>query len=103
MGGAQRGAAPEWPPLRVYFGITVILSLDGWTAGRVWRGKLLALREEDFAMAARVVGASETPVIGRHLLPAFMSHIIVSITLAIPGMTLAGTRSASWASPCALR
>ena len=82
----------EWPPLRIYFGITVILSLVGWTGlARVVRGKLLSLREEDFAMAARLAGASETRVIGRHLLPAFMSHIIVSITLAIPGMILAET------------
>ena len=83
---------PEWPPLRIYFGITVILSLIGWTGlARVVRGKLLSLREEDFATAARLAGASETRVIGRHLLPGFMSHIIVTITLAIPGMILAET------------
>jgi len=83
---------PEWPPLRIYFGITVILSLIGWTGlARVVRGKLLSLREEDFATAARLAGASEARVIGRHLLPGFMSHIIVTITLAIPGMILAET------------
>ena len=83
---------PEWPPLRIYFGITVILSLIGWTGlARVVRGKLLSLREEDFAAAARLAGASETRVIGRHLLPGFMNHIIVTITLAIPGMILAET------------
>ena len=82
----------QWPPLRIYFGITVILSLVGWTGlARVVRGKLLALREEDYAMAARVAGASEQRIIARHLLPAFMSHIIVTVTLAIPGMILAET------------
>ena len=82
----------QWPPLRIYFGITVILSLVGWTGlARVVRGKLLALREEDYAMAARVAGASEVRIIARHLLPAFMSHIIVTVTLAIPGMILAET------------
>ena len=83
---------PEWPPVRIYFGITVILSLIGWTGlAPVVRGKLLSLREEDFATAARLAGASEARVIGRHLLPGFMSHIIVTITLAIPGMILAET------------
>ncbi|MGQ9630117.1 MAG: ABC transporter permease [bacterium] len=83
---------PHWPPLRVYFGITIILSIIGWTGlARVVRGKLLALREEDFAMAAMIAGASEFRIIVRHLLPAFASHIIVSITLAIPGMILGET------------
>ena len=82
----------QWPPLRVYFGITVILSLVGWTGlARVVRGKLLSLREEDFTMAARLAGASESRIIGRHLIPAFMSHIIVTMTLAIPYMILAET------------
>ena len=82
----------QWPPLRVYFGITVILSLVGWTGlARVVRGKLLALREEDYAMAARVAGASEGRIIAGHLIPAFMSHIIVTVTLSIPGMILAET------------
>ncbi len=82
----------QWPPLRIYFGITVILSLVGWTGlARVVRGKLLALREEDYAMAARVAGATEARIIAGHLIPAFMSHIIVTVTLAIPGMILAET------------
>jgi peptide/nickel transport system permease protein len=83
---------PHWPPLRVYFGITIILSIIGWTGlARVVRGKLLSLREEDFAMAARLAGASEMRIITRHLLPAFMSHIVVSLTLSVPGVILAET------------
>ena len=82
----------EWPVLRVYFGITIILSLIGWTGlARVVRGKLLSLREEDFVTAARVAGAGELRIIRKHLLPSFLSHIVVSITLRIPQMILGET------------
>jgi len=81
---------PHWPPLRVYFAITIILSLIGWTwLARQLRGKVLALREEDFVMAARLAGASDGWIIFRHLIPATFSHIIVISTLAIPAMILA--------------
>lgn len=82
----------DWDPLRVYFAITVILSLIGWTGlARVVRGRFLSLREEDFVMAARLDGASEMRIILGHMLPAFTSHIIAAITLAIPGMILSET------------
>jgi peptide/nickel transport system permease protein len=82
----------SWPPLRVYFAITVILSLIGWTGlGREVRGRFLSLRGEDFVTAARLDGASELRVIGVHLVPSFMSHIIASLTLAIPQMILSET------------
>ncbi len=81
-----------WPPLRVYFGITVILSLIGWTGlARVVRGKFLSLREEDFIMSARLDGQHEFGIILFQMLPAFTSHIIASITLAIPSMILSET------------
>ncbi|PKP62099.1 peptide ABC transporter permease [Candidatus Atribacteria bacterium HGW-Atribacteria-1] len=81
---------PHWPPLRVYFAITIILSLIGWTwLARQLRGKVLALREEDFVMAARLAGASDGWIIFRHLIPATFSHIIVISTLAMPAMILA--------------
>lgn len=90
--GLSAALPADWPVLRIYFGITIILSFIGWTGlARVVRGKFLALREEDFAVAARVAGSSEMRIIFRHLLPSFMSHIIVSITLAIPGMILGET------------
>ena len=80
------------PPERSYFGITIILSIIGWTGlARVTRGKILSMREEDFVMAARIVGASELRIIIRHLLPSFLSHLIVTVTLAIPGMVLGET------------
>jgi len=81
-----------WPPLKIYFGMTVIMSIIGWTGlARVVRGKFLSLREEDFVVAAQLCGTSESKIIVRHLLPSFMSHIIVSLTLALPGMILGET------------
>ena len=81
-----------WSPLWVYFGITVILGMIDWTGlGRAVRSKLLALREEDFATAAMLMGASPRRIIVRHLLPSFMSHLIASATLSIPSMILGET------------
>jgi peptide/nickel transport system permease protein len=82
----------DWPVIRLYFGITVLLSFVGWTGlARVVRGRFLSLREEDFVMAARLSGSSEMRVILRHMLPSFTSHIIASLTLSIPGIILAET------------
>lgn len=83
---------PDWSPLKVYFAITVVLSLFGWTGlARVVRGKILSLREEEYAMAARLLGANHGRVLFRHLVPGFTSHIIVSLTLTVPGMILGET------------
>ncbi len=83
---------PTLSPIKVYFGITVILSAIGWTGlARVVRGKFMSLREEDFVMAARLAGANERRIIFQHLMPSFLSHIIVTVTLAIPGMILGET------------
>ena len=82
----------DWSPLKVYFGITIVLSMMGWTGlARVVRGKILALREEDYVVAARLLGASHGRIIFRHLLPGFTSHIIVALTLTVPGMILGET------------
>jgi peptide/nickel transport system permease protein len=81
-----------WSPILVYFGITIILALLDWPGlARAVRSKLLALREEDFATAARLMGARPNRIIARHLLPGFMSHLIASATLSIPTMILAET------------
>lgn len=83
---------PTLPPERAYFGITIILSIIGWTGlARVTRGKILSLRDEDFIMSARIAGASESRIIVRHLLPSFLSHLIVTMTLSIPGTILGET------------
>jgi peptide/nickel transport system permease protein len=81
-----------WSPLAIYFAITVILSLLDWTGlARAVRSKLLALREEDYVMAAQLMGASAPRIIGRHLVPGFMSHLIATATLSVPGMILGET------------
>ncbi len=82
----------HWPPERIYFFITVILSFIGWTwLARQLRGKVLALREEAFITAAQLSGASDTWIIFRHLIPAVFGHIIVIASLAMPSMILAET------------
>ena len=81
-----------WNPILIYFGITIILGLLDWTGlARAVRSKLLALREEDFATAAVLMGASPGRIISRHLMPSFMSHLIASATLSIPAMILGET------------
>lgn len=81
-----------WSPLLVYFGITFILGLLDWTGlARAVRSKLLALREEDYVLAAQLMGAKGSRIIGRHLVPGFMSHLIASATLSIPAMILGET------------
>jgi peptide/nickel transport system permease protein len=78
-----------WGPIRIFFVITLILSMLSWTGlARVVRGRFLSLREEDFVMAARFAGASEPRIIFRHMVPSFMSHIIATLTLAIPQIIL---------------
>ncbi|MGO7367922.1 ABC transporter permease [Rhizobium ruizarguesonis] len=79
-------------PILVYLWITIILSLIGWTdLARVVRGRFLSLKTEDFVIAARLDGCSQMRIIWRHMVPSFMSHIIASVTLAIPTMILAET------------
>ncbi len=81
-----------WSPIVVYFGITLILGLIHWTGlARAVRSKLLALREEDYVLAAQLMGARPKRIIFRHMIPGFMSHLIASATIAIPGMILGET------------
>ena len=82
----------DWPAIRTYFMITVILSTLGWTElARVVRGKVLELREEDYVMAASVSGSTPVRIIARHMLPNFIGYLIVHFTLAVPRMILAET------------
>jgi len=90
--GLAAALPKTWSPLRVYFGITIILSIIGWTGlARVVRGRFLSLREEEFVTAARLDGSGEMRIIMRHMVPSFLSHIIASLTLAVPGTILAET------------
>ena len=82
----------DWTPIQVFFAITVILSLIGWTTlGREVRGRFLALREEDFVIAAELAGASQLRIILRHMLPSFASHVIAAVSLALPVMIVSET------------
>jgi peptide/nickel transport system permease protein len=82
----------NWSIVQVYFGIVVILSLVGWTGlARVVRGKFMALREEEYIMAAALNGSNERRIIFKHMLPSFTSHIIASLTLSVPDMILGET------------
>jgi peptide/nickel transport system permease protein len=90
---AMTAALPQdWPPQRVFFAITVILALVGWTTlGREVRGRFLSLREEDFVLAAELAGCSRSRIIARHMLPAVTSHLIATSTLAIPVLIISET------------
>lgn len=82
----------DWEPVQQYFAILIVLSLISWTStARVARGKFLAVREQDFVMAARLYGCSQWRIIVRHLIPSILSYAIVNITLAVPNIILAET------------
>jgi peptide/nickel transport system permease protein len=82
----------EWSPTQIYFMISIILSLVGWCGlARVVRGKMLEIREEDYIAASRLAGAGDMQIIFNHMLPGFISYLIVNITLSIPNMILAET------------
>jgi peptide/nickel transport system permease protein len=90
--GLAAALPTNWPPLRIYFGITIILSLIGWTGlARVVRGRFLAMRSEEFVTAAELDGASDLRIILRYMAPSFASHIIAATTLAIPAMIISET------------
>ena len=82
----------DWTVVQVYFTITIIISLIGWTElARVVRGRFLSLREEDFVMAAELSGCSRARIIFVHMVPLFLSHIIAATTLALPAMIISET------------
>lgn len=82
----------DWTIIQVYFAITLIISLIGWTElARVVRGRFLSLRGEDFVTAAELSGCSQMRIIFRHMVPSFLSHIITATTLALPAMIISET------------
>lgn len=90
--GLSAALPSDWSTIQMYLAITIILSLMSWTdLARVVRGKFLSLKEEDFVVAARLMGRSHLEIIFIHLLPSFMSHVIASLTLSIPNMILGET------------
>lgn len=90
--GLAAALPSDWSVLQIYFAITVIIALLAWTdLARVVRGKFLALREEDFVMAAELAGAGQMRIIFRHMLPSFLSHVIAATSLALPAMIISET------------
>jgi peptide/nickel transport system permease protein len=90
--GLAAALPPEWDIVMIYFAITIIISLIGWTElARVVRGRFISLRQEDFIMAAELLGCSKSRIIFRHMVPSFISHIIAATTLAIPAMIISET------------
>ncbi|MCD6286829.1 MAG: ABC transporter permease, partial [Anaerolineae bacterium] len=94
--GLAAAVPRTWPVIKTYFAITLILSTGGWGGlARAVRGKLLSLREEDYIMAAHIYNASVPRLIGRYMLPNFMSYLLVNVTLSIP-RTILGETSLSF-------
>jgi len=90
--GLAAALPADWDVVKVYFAITIIISLIGWTElARVVRGRFISLKEEDFVMAAELLGCSKARIIFRHMVPSFMSHIIAATTLAIPAIIISET------------
>jgi len=90
--GMSAAIPANWPPLKTYFAITLVLSIIGWTGlARVVRGRILQLREETFVVAARLSGAKPASIIRKHLIPSTASYLIVNITMAVPNMILGET------------
>jgi peptide/nickel transport system permease protein len=80
---------PEWDQLTIFISMSMIFALLSWTLlAREVRGKVLALRETDFILAAREMGASDSRIIFHHLYPNTLSHTIVVLTLTIPSIIL---------------
>jgi peptide/nickel transport system permease protein len=74
----------------VFVIMSFIFALLSWTTlAREVRSKVLALRETDFILAAKEMGASDARIIFRHLFPNTLSHVLVILTLTIPGVILA--------------
>ncbi|HTQ01629.1 MAG TPA: ABC transporter permease [Casimicrobiaceae bacterium] len=90
--GLAAAVPSDWSVVQVYFAITIIISLIGWTElARVVRGRFISLKHEDFVMAAELVGCSKSRIIFRHMVPSFISHIIAATTLAIPAIIISET------------
>jgi len=90
--GLAAAVPNDWDVVQIYFAITIIISLIGWTElARVVRGRFISLKEEDFVMAAELVGCSKSRIIFRHMVPSFISHIIAATTLAIPAIIISET------------
>ena len=90
--GLAAAIPPTWGITLVYFTVTLIIALVGWTQlARELRGRIMSLRREDFVIAAELSGAGPARIMFVHLLPLTTSHIIATTTLAIPAMIASET------------
>jgi peptide/nickel transport system permease protein len=90
--GLAAAVPSDWSVVQIYFAITIIISLIGWTElARVVRGRFISLKQDDFVMAAELLGCSKPRIIFRHMVPSFISHIIAATTLAIPAIIISET------------
>ena len=79
-------------PAQVFMLMTVILSLVSWPdLSRVVRSKFISVKKEDYIMAARISGAPASKLITRHMIPSFISYIIVNMTMSIPSLIIGET------------
>ncbi|MCS7219846.1 MAG: ABC transporter permease [Anaerolineae bacterium] len=79
-----------WDSFRIFVIMSFIFALLSWTTlEREVRGKVMALRETDFILAAKEMGASDARIIFLHLYPNSLSHVVVILTLTIPSIILA--------------
>jgi peptide/nickel transport system permease protein len=70
---------------QIYLIIVIILAFIGWaTEARVIRGMVLSLKEQEYVIAARALGFSNSRIIIRHILPNTLSFVIVTATLSVP-------------------
>ena len=90
--GVAAAMPKEWSPKTVYFMMTIILGFIGWTTlARRIRSQIIAIREADFIVAAKLCGASDMRIIFKHMIPTFISYIIVDLTISFPNMILSET------------
>jgi peptide/nickel transport system permease protein len=90
--GLAAAIPATWGITSVYFAMTLIIALIGWTElARELRGRIMALKHEDFVVAAELSGARPSRIMFVHLLPLCMSHIIATTTLALPAMIASET------------
>ena len=81
IGGIERSGAPD------YFLIFGALAIFSWVGtARIIRSRVLSLRETEFILAARSVGASTSRILFRHLLPNVSNIIIVGLSLGLSGI-----------------
>ncbi|MBI5417703.1 ABC transporter permease [Candidatus Poribacteria bacterium] len=80
---------PTLTSAEVYLLIIIILSFISWGGlARVIRNMVVSIREEQFCLAARAIGASDLRIVTKHILPNTLSYAIISAAMSIPGYIL---------------